>query len=70
MKVNLDYKWGDEFYVRTDPSQQMRMLTGINIRPTGLLLILSLNGMEDSFFEFEVSVEENVGIRLGFKEEE
>ena len=60
MKLSNKYDLEEEVYLRTDPDQRVRLVTGITVRP-GHLLVYELSCGEEtsSHYEFEVSKEED-----------
>lgn len=57
--MKFTYKCGDFVYLKTDPEQNPRIVTGILIRPNVVLYMLALGSNESSHFECEISQEKN-----------
>jgi hypothetical protein len=55
MVIDNKYEIGQVVYCCTDKEQQPRMITGIMVRPTAILYVVSLNGNESYFYEIEIS---------------
>jgi hypothetical protein len=56
-QINVDFDIGDIVYLKTDIDQYQRMVTGIVIRPSGIVYILAIAEMESDHFAFEISKE-------------
>jgi hypothetical protein len=52
----LTFEIGEFVYVNTDPHQEVRLITGITLRPSGVFYILSCNGNERDHLEIEMGV--------------
>jgi len=56
--VTIDYRIGDFAYLKTDPDQIKRIVTGIDLRPGGASAtkyVLSCGMHESDHFSFEIS---------------
>jgi len=62
MKAISKYDFGDIVYLKTDPEQLERMVTGFTVRPnnTVMLLLTTSDSEETSHFEWEVSINKNI----------
>lgn len=57
--MKYTYECGDFVYLKSDPEQNPRIVTGILIRPNVVLYMLALGSNESSHFECEISQEKN-----------
>ncbi len=55
----------DFVYVRHDPEQNVRQITGVVIRKGAILYECSMSNASALFYEFELSYEKNQNIVLG-----
>ena len=62
--ASIKYFLGQSVYIRTDMEQYERIITGINIRPTGVVYVLSFAELESYHYDFEISDEPNLFDRL------
>ena len=60
MLIDTKFKIGDAVYLQTDNEQQKRLVTGINIRPSGLVYVLNCGTTESDHYELEISEQINV----------
>jgi len=60
MLIDTKFKLGDTVYLQTDIEQQKRLVTGINIRPGGLVYLLNCGVTESYHYDLEISEEVNV----------
>ncbi|RLD76319.1 MAG: hypothetical protein DRJ15_15550 [Bacteroidetes bacterium] len=58
------FKIGDTVYLKTDPAQLERLITGINIRQNGLSYEVSLSEDLSWHYDFELSREQNIAKKL------
>ncbi len=56
----LHFDIGDSVYLRTDPEQAERLVTGINIRQNGISYALSHLTNENWHYDFEISKERDI----------
>ena len=57
---NIKFKIAQTVYLKTDPDQFERVITGINIRPNGVHYAVTF-GMDESFhYDFEISESRDV----------
>jgi len=57
--VEIQFDIGDEVYLRADPDQRIRFITGIMLRPTGIFY--EATGFDAKWaYDFELSRERNV----------
>ena len=54
------YEFGDVVYLKTDPDQRERIVTGLLIRNTHVMYELSYNEITSFHFDVEISKERNV----------
>jgi hypothetical protein len=64
MKIDEAFPIGSCVYIKTDSDQKERLITGIQVRPIGLIYIAALEGTESFHYEMELSDEKNVLISL------
>ena len=53
------FEIGDTVYIKTDPDQKARMVTGHKIRKTALIYLVSFISTEDEYADFELTGEED-----------
>jgi hypothetical protein len=58
--ITTKYSFGDTVYLKTDPEQFPRMVTGFDVKPNGILYLLSLGTANSYHFDMEISVEKDV----------
>ena len=64
MTINNRYKIGETVYLVTDPEQYARIITGIKVRPGGLLMYeLSCAEEASEHYDFEISDKEDKVIK-------
>lgn len=62
--IENKYQIGDFVYLVTDPDQEKRMVTGITVRVSGILYLISLGERETSHYEFELSDQANELVKV------
>ncbi|MDB0600318.1 hypothetical protein PL373_13200 [Tenacibaculum maritimum] len=67
-EINIPFNIGQVVFLKTDDEQKKHFVTGIKIRQGGVVYSISHNGYEVDVFDFEISVKENVLIKLGIDE--
>lgn len=61
MVIDNKFNHGDIVFLATDPDQYPRLITGITIKPNGLLLYqLSINMQTSWHYDFEVTASKDV----------
>lgn len=60
MTPNPHYSIGDIVYFKTDPDQDERFITGINIREAGIMYEVSNYNGSNWVYSFEISLEKDV----------
>jgi hypothetical protein len=60
MLVDTKHKIGDVVFLKTDTDQKKRLVTGINIRSTGMVYLLSCGVDESYHYDFEITEEIDV----------
>lgn len=60
MKHDLDFDIEDIVYLRTDPEQLERLVTGINLRKSGVMYLLSCGTNDSLHYGFEIAKERDV----------
>lgn len=60
--MNIDFKFniGNTVYFINDPQQDAYLVIGFTIRPSGIIYLVRCVGIEDSAYEFELSVEKTI----------
>lgn len=60
MIIDTKYAIGQTVYLKTDPDQAEKIITGINIRQTGLSYELSFGHTSSWHYDFEITEEKDV----------
>lgn len=60
MVIENKFEVGDIVYLKTDTEQCDRLVTGLIIRPIGILYYLSLGPSETLHYEMEITDDKNV----------
>jgi len=55
MEIKTKYGFGDLLFLKTDPEQLSRIVTGVNIYPSGIVYVLSLGANVSYHYEIEVT---------------
>ena len=53
--INIDFNLGDIVYLRTDPEQNPRMITGIMVRPIGIAYSVTFGANESAHYAIELN---------------
>jgi len=61
----MQHELGDTVYLKHDPEEVVRMVTGIVIRPTGVLYQLSAANVETAHYAIEISKERKSDSKTG-----
>lgn len=64
MVIDNKYDLGDLVYIKTDVDQRARLVTGITLRPFGMVYELSLSENTSNHFDFEMSSEKDFILSL------
>jgi len=64
MIYSLKYEIGQTVYLITDKEQTKRVITGITIRPTGVIYDLAAGTANSWHYEMEITNEENVLVKV------
>lgn len=64
MFIENKFNLGDTLYLKTDTEQSPRLLTGINVSPSGILYSLSRGTEETKHYDIEISTEINQEMKL------
>lgn len=69
MKMTIEpvFAIGQIVFLRTDPDQLVRMITGIKVCPGYLLYCVSICSEETNHYDFEVSTEKDLCMILGIE---
>ncbi len=67
MKYELEFPISSVVYVRTDLQQLEYFVTGVTIRPYGIIYLITNNGFEIPQYAFEISKERNQLLTLGLE---
>jgi len=59
-KYSFKYNIGDVVYLRTDPDQNERIVTGIRLRQNSITYLISYNVNESEHFDFEIAKDANI----------
>jgi hypothetical protein len=59
MKINNQFTIKDLVVLKTDPDRLLRMVTGIVVRPSGLIYEVNLGDMTTPHFDFEMELYNN-----------
>jgi len=60
MLLDNKFNIGDTVFLKTDTQQNERLVTGINIRQSGITFALSYGSNESWHYDFEISLEKDV----------
>lgn len=63
------YDLGDIVYLITDPDQLERMVTGIRIRPSGVIYSITHSTLETDHYDIELSSKKDMIKQLGLNAE-
>lgn len=67
MTIKTKWEFEDKVYLKTDSDQCEYIITGIQVRPGGIiLLMISCMGEEISVYDFEVSRERDISKILNY----
>lgn len=64
MVIDNKYKLKQEVYLTTDEDQRKRIVTAITVRIGSVIYELSCGTQTSSHYDFEISAEENIAIKL------
>lgn len=56
----IHFSIGQTVYLKTDPEQKERMVIGIDIRPNGIMYLLSLGDFSSYHFDLEISKDKDL----------
>ena len=56
----IPFKIGDIVYLKTDPEQRERLVTGYYIRETSVTYLLSYETIESTHYDFEISKDKDI----------
>jgi hypothetical protein len=59
VKLTLKFDFGDIVYLKTDPDQFRRIITGIVLRQKQILYYVSLGATETAHFDYEITLEKD-----------
>lgn len=62
MKINTNYDIGQIVFLATDENQKARIITGIIVRPSGIIYYLTCGSEETTHYEIEFELEKNYSI--------
>lgn len=60
MVIESKYNIGDKVYLETDAEQNIRIVTGLNVRKTSVSYNLSCGVYESTHYDFEITTEKDV----------
>ena len=55
----VEFAIGSTVFVKTDPDQKQRMITGYKIRNTAIIYLVSYISTEDEYADFELTGDED-----------
>lgn len=61
INISVDYNIGDRVYLITDSDQQIRVVTGVLLRP-GKIVMYELSCCEDVSYHFSFEIDNNKSI--------
>ena len=64
MRIDNKFNIGDHVFVVTDKEQDLGVITAIMVTQGDILYFVSRDCMEDKFYDYELSLEENKLIKL------
>jgi hypothetical protein len=64
MLIDSKYSIGQKVFLTTDADQSGRLITAITVRQTGLIYELSCGTTSSNHYDFEMSEEENIEIKV------
>ncbi|SFS30715.1 hypothetical protein [Lutibacter maritimus] len=64
-EIVLAFYIGQIVYLKTDLEQEKYFVTGIEIRQTGVKYFISSKGYESAVYDFELTKDQNVLVKLG-----
>ena len=67
MEIRPAFKIGQIVYLKTDPEQEMRIVTGYIVRETSILYYVSHGVNESEHYHFELSENKDVLLSLGIE---
>lgn len=71
MFIENKFNFGDYVYIKTDPEQKKRMICHITLYPGNAINYMISSGTQESdHYEFELSDEIDVSMKLGLDSEE
>jgi hypothetical protein len=70
MRIDNAHDIGEVVYLRTDPDQYPRLVTGLEVRPDGVLYLLSHAGAETKHYPLEITTERDVLMATGASHED
>lgn len=62
MDIKTKYDIGQIVFLATDENQRARIVTGIIIRPSGIIYYLTCGSEESTHYEIEFTLEKNYSI--------
>lgn len=67
MMIDNRFDIGQLIYIKTDPEQNQRIVTGVCVRPNSILYEVSFGASSSSHYDFELSEEKNVLLSAGIE---
>jgi hypothetical protein len=62
--IYVKFEIGEMVFCKTDPEQYERQVTGMLLRESRLIYKVTFNSVEDSFYGFELTSDEDILKRL------
>lgn len=66
MLIDEKFEMGELVYLKTDPDQLPRLVTGYTIRPNSIIYYISSGEMETSHYDIEITVEQSFMIKSSY----
>lgn len=60
MNINVAFNIGQTVYLKTDPDQLARLITGYSVRPQSICYYVSCKTEESTHYEFELRADKDV----------
>lgn len=60
MVLDNAHEIGDVVYLRTDPDQKARVVTGMMVRPTAIIYYLACGTGESTHYDIEITTDRDV----------
>jgi hypothetical protein len=64
LTIDAEFDFGDIVYLKTDPDQLQRIVTGFTVRKHGVIYELSLANEVTHHYDFEISVTQDIVFKI------